>query len=225
MAKIGAGESFQSVDEPFSSPELARAALLVEVPGVRPARSREIADRLVRAARRGLDEYHRDRAAHEYFAYLKKVESAVAGLPPPRFSQPELPPENSPSDLWKARDEMEASARQYHELVTGTIRAKLRTVEKFGELAVAKAFEKPRERMKFYMAVAMLRDAFDAQYDFPTPAELALIAVVHGVDDFMRSPHDRDPSEKRRKRWQYTLSEAKALFDQELGIVPPSSGA
>jgi hypothetical protein len=225
MAKIGAGESFQSVDEPFSSPELARAALLAEVSGARSARSPELADRLVRAARRGLDEYHRDRAAHEYFAYLKKVESAVSGLPAPRFSKPEFPPESPPSDLWKTREEMESSARHYHELVTGMIKAKLRVLEKFGELAVAKTFEKPRERIKFYMTLAMLRDSHDAAYDAPTPAELALVAVVHGVDTPMRSPHDQDHSEKRRKRWQYTLSEAKALFDQELGIVPRSSGA
>jgi len=225
---LGAGVSnsdfFQNADEMYTSVESAEFALRSEIPGNKPARPDAVATRMVKAARRGLEDHYRQLISSEWYKYQDKLEKALARTGEPQFSDPIFSPEDQPSDTWRTAQGTIAFAKAYFGEVTATIQARRDLMTRMGKEIIEHVFlDNPRDGAKVMMVLEMLRDRFDGQYDDPLPVELALIAVILGVDKPMRRGV-LDGGENRRARWLATLMKAKELLKLELSPEPPPSG-
>jgi hypothetical protein len=210
-------KTFENVDEMYLSPESAGLALQLTIPGGKTGRPPEVAQRMLAAARRGAERFYRDQVSHEWYEYLDRLERLVDRLKPPDFSPPPVPPEDSPSEIWRDAEKAKAFANGFYETLGATLAARERVREQFGPAVDKTFYENPRDGAKVSVVLELFRDAFDNQYEIPSAAELALIAVAIGIDEPMRGTGDQDGGDNRRARWQQTLSKSKQLIQLELG--------
>ena len=226
MAK--SDDSLSDADAPFTSPTKARQTL--EKAGRRrPARSPEVAERMVRAARLGLDFHYEQSALAELLRYIEELDRAI----PKKFSKPkpvktELTREANPTEHWVQAEALIALTRaQYDQLLTmATARQQARKT--FGPgpgyspldpgAPAVDSLLQDRDAPQVLMAAYILKDAHDNGYAEPLPVELAYIAVVLGVDNAIKSNHDPDVGAKRRDRWGHSLKRGRQYAIQRAFI-------
>lgn len=210
-------KTFENVDEMYLSPESARLALQLTIPGGKAGRPPEAVQHMLAAARRGAERFYREQVSHEWYEYQDRLERLIKRFKPPDFSPPPVPAEDSPSETWRDAEDTKASAHRFYEMLGVTLAARKRVREQFGPVVDKTFYENPRDGAKVSVVLELYRDAFDHQYDIPSAVELALIAVAIELDDPMRGTGDPDGGDNRRARWQQTQNKAKQLIQLELG--------
>ena len=210
-------KTFENVDEMYLSPESEGLALQLTIPGGKTGRPPEVVRHMLAAARRGTERFYREQVSHEWYEYQDRLERLLRRFKPPDFSPPPVPPEDSPSEIWRDAEKTKAFAHSFYESLGVTLAARERVRELFGPAVDKTFYENPRDGAKVSVVLELYRDAFDHQYDIPSAVELALIAVAIGLDDPMRGTGDPDGGDNRRARWQQTQNKAKQLIQLELG--------
>jgi hypothetical protein len=220
---VSFSDEFPTADAMYASAASAARALRTAIPGNKPARSEDVARRMVKSARRGLEWHYRQLITYEWWKYQDKLEKALARVGDPVFSTPMFAPDDEPSETWRDAMRNIEFAKAHYGQATATLRARHKLMVRLGKDQVERTFlDNPRDGAKVMMVLDMLRDAFDGSYEDPQPVELALVAVVVGVDRQMKDG-DPDGSENRRARWLQTLNKAKQLLSRELKPDPPGS--
>lgn len=215
-------EAFKTSDEPFTDPEKARLALLTSLSS-RPARSEVVRDRMLRAAREGLDFFYEQSALAEMQRYMDQLErEIVKKFPKPKPVKPPVPPETNPSPFWTQAEEHIRLTQGFYDHLLVLVKARQDFRERFGasvgyvaEFGVPAALDLLRDRdaAKVLMTAFVLRDAFDNVYAEPMPVELAYIAVALQFEPVMaphRDPDATDTADKRRDNWGHPLTRARA---------------
>lgn len=224
---------FKTSDEPFTSPEKARLALLTSMRS-RPARSEEVRDRMLRAARDGLDFWYEQTALAEMDRYMDVLEQLVPKkFPKPKPVTPPVPREENPGRYWvRAEDHIRLTQGFYDRLlVLVQARQEVRRqlgpqagyVSEFGVPAVMDLL-RDRDAAKVLMTAFVLRDACDAGYAEPMPVELAYIAVALGFEPVMEPERDRDATDRadtRRDNWGHPLKRAEKYAAARAWIPSP----
>lgn len=221
-------DSYSDADAPYTSPARARQAL-EKAASRRPARSPDVAERMVRAARLGLDFHYEQSALAELLRYIEELDRVI----PKKFSKPKLikptaTREENPTEHWVRAEELIALTRaQYDQLLT-LAAARQQARKTFGPgpgynplvpgTPAVDSLLQDRDAPQVLMAAYILKDAHDNGYAEPLPVELAYIAVVLGVDNAIKSNHDPDVGAKRRDRWGHSLKRGRQYAIQRAFI-------
>lgn len=218
-------DEFKTVDELYLGPEQAYMGLLLEIPGGKRARTKDVAEQMLAAARHGVGWFYKQLVSREAWLYQDRLEKVLKRLKPPEFSEPPIPAEQLPPEMRADAERTISGCVAFYNMTMATLQARHHAQEIFGPNVERIFLDNPRDGVKVAMTLEILRNAFDAHYEETQAVELALIAVVIGLELPMSSPGDPDDGTNRRGRWQQTLIKSKELLSQELVSGPPPEGA
>lgn len=197
-------------DAQFGSPDAAKRGLRARVPGSRNGRSSDEISGLLKAARKGVGVFHRERALQKFIAFSNELDNAVGRIRAPKFDDPPIPlleQEQSSGD-WADAASKAALAREYLNALTSISRA-WHGIRKIAPSASALLLQH-RDGVRVSMATYVLGHTFELGLADPEPVELALISVAIGLEPpLAEAGDDNDSSNRRRNAWGHTLRTAK----------------